>query len=129
VRFLLDTHVLIWMWNEPKRLPQPFQGQITDPANDGIVSAASIWEIAIKFAAGKLSLPGPAVVWLPQALQRFRLQVLEITAQHALTAGALPRIHGDPFDRMLVAQAQTEALTLVTADPIFRQYSVSLQVI
>lgn len=129
MRFLLDSHIVIWTWEEPTRLPKPVHDQLIDRSNQCVVSVGSTWELAIKYAAGKLKLPTPPDLWLPQALANFQYALLDITMIHALAAAALPRFHGDPFDRMLVAQAQIEGLTLVTADPIFRQYSVSLQVI
>ena len=89
-----------------------------------LVSAASLWEAAIKQAVGKMKLPAPASEWLPYALERMRIDVLDITGRHALTAGSLPRLHGDPFHRMLVAQAVMEKLTLVTRDKAIRRYEV-----
>jgi len=129
VRFLLDTHVVIWTWQEPSRVPEPIHDQLIDRSNECIVSVASVWELAIKYAAGKLKLPAPPAHWLPQALAHFQFALLDIAMAHALGAAGLPRIHGDPFDRMLIAQAQVEGLTLVTADPVFRQYGVNLHVI
>lgn len=92
--------------------------------NEVLVSAGSLWEIAIKEALGKLRLPGPAAEWLPEALERTGFSSLAISAGHALAAGALPPYHRDPFDRMLVAQALLEGLTVLTRDGRFSSYGV-----
>lgn len=91
-----------------------------------LVSAGSLWEISIKEALGKLRLPGPAAEWLPEALARTGFGSLAITAGHALAAGALPPHHRDPFDRMLVAQALLEGLTVLTRDRRFHSYGVQV---
>jgi len=125
VRLLLDTHVLMWTLGEPELLTDLERRAIHDRGNDALTSVASIWELAIKQAAGKLKLPAPVADWLPPLLERTRIDTLAIDARHALTAGALPAYHRDPFDRMLVAQAALEGLTLVTRDRAIRQYGVS----
>ncbi|MGQ0674579.1 MAG: type II toxin-antitoxin system VapC family toxin [Rhodospirillales bacterium] len=129
MRYLLDTNVLIWTWLEPERLPRAIANIIADIANEVAVSAASLWEIAIKQSVGKLKLPGRAVAWVPQALATFRFTTLNITGRHALAAGGLPPIHRDPFDRMLIAQAREEGLTLVTSDAVFKRYDVPVMVL
>jgi PIN domain nuclease of toxin-antitoxin system len=96
---------------------------VADPDHDIVVSAASIWEAAIKRAVGKLRFETAVLM---DTLRRGGLRVLPITAEHALSAGDLPRHHDDPFDRMLVAQAMTERLTLVTRDRRFRDYQVAI---
>lgn len=126
MRFLLDTHVLIWAWLDPERLPGSTRDIVADLAQDISVSAVSLWEISIKQALGKLKLPGPAAEWAPQALDALKFATLNITARHALAAGALPRIHDDPFDRMLIAQAREENMTLVTADPVMQRYETRI---
>jgi PIN domain nuclease of toxin-antitoxin system len=124
VRILVDTHVWLWMWGEPERLRNDARTLLEDSANELNVSAASAWEIATKHAAGRLRLPTSAEAWLTDPVHRDDVTELPITFAHAIRAGILPPHHGDPFDRMLVAQAQLEGLVLVTADPKIAAYDV-----
>lgn len=126
MRLLLDTHVLLWALSEPETLTDVERDAIADGWNLSLASAASLWEASIKQAKGKLKLPAPAADWLPSELARARIATLDIAGKHALTAGALPAYHGDPFDRMLVAQAMAENLTLVTRDPAIMRYGVTV---
>ena len=119
-RLLLDTHVLIWAVENSPRLGPDAREFITDPENEVFVSAATIWEIAIKRALGKLSFPAD----VGERVRRDGFMELPVTFFHAEQAGGLPRHHGDLFDRMLVAQAQAEGLTIVTEDPLIAQYGV-----
>lgn len=119
MRLLLDTHVLLW-WLAAAPMSSQASAAIAHEANDVLVSAASAWEIAIKRALGKLASPAD----LEAQLQRQNMQALPITLAHALAAGALPLHHADPFDRMLVAQAHAERLTLVTRDEQLALYGV-----
>lgn len=120
MRLLLDTHVLLW-WAEDE-LRAEAEAAIVDEANELIVSAATIWEAKIKGALGKLEVP----VDLVSAARERGVSELSITWAHAVEAGGLPRHHHDPFDRMLIAQAHIEGLTLVTRDAVFDQYGVSV---
>ena len=120
MNLLLDTHVLLWWLADDRRLGAEAREAIGDPGHHVFVSAASIWEIVIKQAVGKLSVPAD----FTSALAGEPLLSLPITAAHALAVKALPPIHQDPFDRMLVAQCLVEALTLVTADGRLKQYPV-----
>jgi PIN domain nuclease of toxin-antitoxin system len=95
---------------------------IEDPDNDVVVSAVSAWEASIKVNSGRLTLPMP----IGEALAESRFAYLDITVDHAIAAGALPLHHKDPFDRMLIAQAQLESLTIVTRDRRFAPYDVAL---
>jgi PIN domain nuclease of toxin-antitoxin system len=113
---------MIWAVGESPRLRPDSYAAIRNPGNEVLVSAASVWEAAIKIADGKLRFPFD----LRQALEDARFGRLEIAHEHGLAAGALPRHHGDPFDRMLVAQAQLEGLTLVTTDRGLAVYGVAL---
>lgn len=122
MRLLLDTRILLWWLADDRALPRPAAEAIADPANEVLVSAATAWEVAIKRAAGKLKAPAD----LPSVLQESHLETLAITVAHALQAGALPSLHVDPFDRMLVAQAQLEALTLVSMDGQLASYDVAI---
>ena len=123
MRCLLDTHVLLWWIEDDPKLRARVRAIIIDPANEIVVSAATLWEAAIKRALGKLRFETPILL---DSLDRGGIRVLPITAEHALAAGDLPRHHDDPFDRMLVAQAIAEGFTLVTSDPWLRAYQVAL---
>jgi PIN domain nuclease of toxin-antitoxin system len=126
LRILLDTHCWLWMRGEQDRLSETSRVLLRDPESEVFFSAASAWEIAIKCAAGKLQLPEPPVVFVTQRIAEDRLGALPILLAHALRAGALPPHHRDPFDRMLIAQAQVEELTLLTADRGMAQYDVPI---
>ena len=121
MRLLLDTHVLLWTLEDPSKLRVAAREAIKDWENQVLVSAASVWELAIKAAAGRLKPPES----LESGLENQGFAPLAISVAHALAAGALPRHHGDPFDRMLVAQAQLEGLTIVTRDPDIPRYGVA----
>lgn len=116
---LLDTHALLW-WLGGERLDEDATERISDPSTLVAVSAASIWEAAVKSALGKLDVPEP----LGRAALEEGFEPLPVTFDHAELAGRLPRHHRDPFDRMLVAQAQGEGLTIVTRDLAFDAYDV-----
>jgi PIN domain nuclease of toxin-antitoxin system len=126
LRFLIDTHVLLWWLFDDHRLTALARSIIQNPANTILVSSASGWEISTKHRLGKLPQAEEAVSNLPSLLQRARMDVLPISIEHALAAGALPGPHRDPFDRMLIAQGQIEKLSIVTSDAAFKQYSVTL---
>ena len=120
MRLLLDTHALLWSLGDPDRLDAEARGAIQDAQNDVLVSAASVWEMAIKSALGKLSTPDDLLAQL--RLNRF--DALDVTLHHAQAVEHLPMLHRDPFDRMLVAQARSDGLRLVTRDPLVQQYDV-----
>lgn len=117
---LLDTHVLLWSVGDEERLSPVAHDILSAGAVPAYVSAASIWEIAIKRASGKLKVPDD----LLEKVATARFAELRITFNHALLAGALPPHHGDPFDRMIVAQAQSEGLTVITRDERISAYGV-----
>ncbi len=123
MRLLLDTHAFLWMLDAPQRLPAGIRSAIEDVENEVFVSAASAWEIAIKQSLGRL----PAARADPfEALRRTGLAELPVTVEHARATRSLPLLHRDPFDRMLVAQAQLEGLSLVSRDPAVRRYQVTV---
>jgi PIN domain nuclease of toxin-antitoxin system len=124
VRYLLDTNVFLWSNGAPERLNKQATAILSSGASEIYLSAASSWEIAIKFALRALRLPSPPSQFIPDALRILSIRSLEISHFHALTAGALPSHHRDPFDRMLVAQARSEDMVLLTADKIFAKYDV-----
>lgn len=123
MRLLLDTHVLLWLAAAPERLGAAL-GALEDEDNELIVSAASAWELTIKQGTGRLTLPEPPAVWLASRLPRFGATALAVTWQDAVAVGDLPLLHRDPFDRLLVAQAQRHSLVLVTADRQLAGYDV-----
>jgi PIN domain nuclease of toxin-antitoxin system len=122
---LLDTHVWLWSNTGDTRLSQPVRELIDDRANDVLVSAASVWEIAIKFRLGKLPLPLPPHEYVTAMLTRAGFEPLAISVKHAAAVATLPDLHRDPFDRLIIAQALHEDLTLVTVDPIIAKYAVA----
>lgn len=124
MRVLLDTHTFLWWTSGGSRISDRARGLIEDPEVEVLLSVASAWEISIKSARGRLQLPVPAERFVPDRLRRHRMSVLDVALSHALRAGALPEIHADPFDRMLVAQAQIEGLPILTADPAIARYEV-----
>jgi len=121
LRLLLDTHVLVWSLLRPELLSQTAAEAIEDGTNEVYVSVVSAWEIEIKRAKGKLPLPET----LSAALDRLQYRSLPVTLGQVLAVESLPRHHRDPFDRMLIAQAQSEDLTLVTSDRQIRHYPVA----
>lgn len=126
MRLLLDTHAFLWLHTERRRLPGALAALLIDPAHDLHLSVASAWEIGIKHSAGKLPMPERPAVWLGSRLPASGVRALAITLEHALRAADLPLHHRDPFDRLLVAQARTDGLTLVTADPKLSAYDVPI---
>ena len=121
MRLLLDTHALLW-WLADEGLSQQARDAIADPANTVAVSAASAWEISIKTALGKLRAPED----LEQQVEASGFTAMPISIAHGIAAGQLVRHHEDPFDRMLIAQAFAEGLTIVTRDKRFDAYGVML---
>jgi PIN domain nuclease of toxin-antitoxin system len=121
VRLLLDTHVLLWWMGDDERLPPSMRETIADPKNSVAVSAVSAWEMSIKAALGKLTVPSG----LLEELARQGFDEVSVTVEDGLAAGSLPRHHEDPFDRMLIAQAARRGLVLVTADRRFADYDVT----
>ena len=118
---LLDTHVVLWWLADDPSLSEGIKSRL-DHEPDVYVSSASVWEIAIKQAIGKVAEPAD----LPERVRDSGFRELPISFEHAIAAGRLPLIHRDPFDRMLIAQAQCEHLTLVTRDPLCQRYAVAV---
>ena len=124
VNVLLDSHALLWWLDDDKRLSRRARQIIANEDNSVFVSAASVWEIAIKVALGKLDDRDGAVPRLPLILVERGMIALPIMPAHAIEAADLPPVHRDPFDRMLVAQGRRERLAIVTNDPLFKEYDV-----
>ena len=124
MRLLLDTHVLIW-WLADKNLPARATALIRDPGNHIYASAASVWEVAIKASLGKIRIDPDEFV---AALREGGFQELAVTSRHATRVSQLPKHHRDPFDRLLVAQAALEGLTLWTADKAMKPYGSMVKV-
>jgi PIN domain nuclease of toxin-antitoxin system len=124
LNLLLDTHILLWWLSGSRRLPAAARKTIADSAR-AYVSAATVWEIAIKIALGKLEFRGE----MAEQLATNNLLPLAVTVPHALVASALPVHHSDPFDLMLIAQAKIESLTLMTHDARLRDYGVPVLVV
>lgn len=126
MRILLDTHIFIWWNGDLNRLSPVAQAICAAEDNTLVLSLASVWEIQIKSQLGKLYLNQP----LPDIIRRQRedndLQLLPIRANHIYTLNSLPTIHRDPFDRLLIAQARTENISVLTADPMIRRYDIRL---
>ncbi len=125
MRVLLDTHAFLWWVTERgARLSDRARDLLSEGETDVAFSVASVWEIAIKAGAGRMDLPDAVEHYIPDRLHHHAFELLSIELTHVFRAGALPRIHGDPFDRMLVAQAQIEGLPILTADPAISRYDV-----
>lgn len=124
MRILLDTQCFLWMHAEPDRLSARARRLVTSPSNELLLSAASAWEIAIKAGLGKLRLPEPVADYVSSRMAETGVRGLAVEHVHALRVASLPRHHVDPFDRLLVAQADVEALPILTSDRTFRAYGI-----
>ena len=124
MRALLDTHVFLWWINDEPQLPPYIHKIIADGKNELLFSAASCWEIAIKAHVGKLILPEKPDIFISDQLAINSIQTLPVLASHALHVFNLPYHHRDPFDRMIIAQAQLEGLPVITSDGLISKYKV-----
>ena len=125
MKALLDTHTFLWAIAQEGKLSRRAQ-QIYTGSNDLWVSVVSVWEILIKVQAGRLPLPEPSGPYLTKKLAKDRIEVLPITLDHVLRTESLPPHHRDPFDRLLIAQAMVESMTILTADRAFTKYDVDI---
>ena len=126
MRFLLDTHIFLWLNNEPAKLSPALHLICDDPANELFISLVSLWEIQIKQQLGKLKFDVPWQQMLEIQQKDNGLVLLPIKLQHIATLEDLPLIHRDPFDRLLIAQAIQEEMTILSADTIFCNYPITL---
>jgi PIN domain nuclease of toxin-antitoxin system len=124
MKLLVDTQCWLWLRTSPEKLHTSVLDVAADPATELVFSVASSWEIAIKYALGKLLLPIAPAQYVPERLRSGGFTSLPISLTHALTVAELPHIHRDPFDRLLVAQARCEELTVLTSDEIFAEYNI-----
>lgn len=126
MRILLDTHALLWWLLDDPRLSGAARRAIGPAEHQVLVSSASAWELSTKHRLGKLPEIGEIIARLPRHIRQERFEVLPISFEHALLAGQLPGPHRDPFDRMLIAQARKEVLSVVTGDAVFAEYDVKV---
>ncbi len=120
MRYLIDTHILLWWLNNDKRLSSQVSGILSDANNEIYVSIVSPWEIGVKVRINKL----PLQTTLEEVFENIEFAMLPISLEHVVTFSKLPLHHKDPFDRMLIAQAQVENLTFITSDPKIKQYDI-----
>ena len=125
MRLLIESHTLIWYVDQNQQLSSASHAAMSDSANDLLLSAGSIWEIAIKIGLGKLVLTQPYLAWMTQALSDLDITVLPITVEYSDAQASLPRHHTDPFDRLIVAQALVEKVSIVSADAMMDAYGVT----
>lgn len=124
--YLLDTHTWLWMLTEPDRLRPEIRELLTDPREELLLSAVSSWEIAIKYRLGRLPLPEPPMTYVPDRIRRTGVTLLAVEHDHALRVSELPERHRDPFDRLLICQAQALGIAVITTDPVFTGYDVDV---
>jgi PIN domain nuclease of toxin-antitoxin system len=124
VRLLIDTHTLIWAMDDPTKLSGPATTALQDPLNDLLLSAATVWELAIKIGQKKLVLSLPYRQWMDKVIADLELTILPVTVEYAERQAALPTYHKDPFDRLIIAQALVEGVSIIGADPIFDNYGI-----
>ncbi len=124
MRLLLDTVTLLWISLQDPRLSRRAQEWFADPASEVFLSVISAWEIAIKHSLGRLPLPEPPAEFIPARRRAYRLAALPLDEEAALYVARLPKLHADPFDRLLVCQAIVHGLATLSPDPLISQYSV-----
>ena len=124
MRVLIDSHVLIWYVDQDNLLSPASHAAISDPTNDLLLSAGSIWEIGIKVGLGKIILTQPFKPWINQAISDLDVTVLPLNVEYVDVQSNLPRHHGDPFDRLIVAQAIVEQVSIISADANLDAYGI-----
>jgi PIN domain nuclease of toxin-antitoxin system len=126
VKYLLDTQAFIWLDSNQAKLTTTVAAICSDPAQQIMLSLASVWEMQIKIKLGKLTLHAPLAQTIAEQQKTNGLQLLSIELKHILVLDSLPNHHKDPFDRIIIAQSQTEKLSLITNDPMIAKYSVTV---
>ena len=124
MKLLLDTHIFLWFIAADSRLPILFRDAIREPNNETFLSVASLWEIVIKYNLGKLPLPQSPEIYIPQARRKHQIKSLPITESSLKNLISLPNLHRDPFDRLLISQALSHTLTIVTVDTDIVKYDI-----
>lgn len=124
MRVLIDTHVFLWWVEGNRALPAKAHAALADRENECLISMVSVWELAIKVGSGKLKLGLPVKRYVVEHVAANAFRMLNIQMEHVGRVETLDPHHGDPFDRLLIAQALEEKLAVVTADPVFRKYGV-----
>jgi PIN domain nuclease of toxin-antitoxin system len=122
---LIDTHTLLWSVEEPSKVSATAMAAMQDPANDRLLSAATIWELAIKVGQGKITLSVSYRQWMETAIADLKLNILPITVEYAERLSVLPPHHKDPFDRLLIAQALIDGIPIASVDVAFDPYGVT----
>jgi PIN domain nuclease of toxin-antitoxin system len=125
MRLLIDTHTLIWAMDDPSKLSGPATAALQAPLNDLLLSAATVWEMAIKIGQGKLKLSLSYRIWMGKAIADLELAILPVTVEYAEQQSKLPTYHKDPFDRLIIAQAMIENVPVVCDDSAFDAYGIS----
>lgn len=125
MRLLVDSHSLIWSLDDPSKLSPAASTALQDPTNTLLVSAATIWEVAIKVSVGKLTLSAAYRDWMDRAIAVLRLTILPLTVEYAAAQTSLPMHHRDPFDRLLIAQALVENVPIISSDAQLDAYGIS----
>ena len=125
MKLLLDTHALVWSVNDPGKLSTAALNAVMDPANDRFISAASVWELAIKWGMGKITLLPDYRAWTRQAITALGLDILPVTVEYAAQQSLLPVHHKDPFDRLILAQSILDAIPIVSSDAAFDPYGIT----
>jgi PIN domain nuclease of toxin-antitoxin system len=124
MKILLDTHIFLWFINNDPQL-SPTAKTLLESDVDLVLSAASLWEIAIKVSIGKMTLPKPFEIFIPEQLQQNQIEILPIAINHLTNLSTLPFHHKDPFDRLLISQSFAEGILIVSVDTMFDQYNVN----
>lgn len=125
MRVLLDSHAVIWAVDDPSRLGKVAVELLEDLESELLISAATVWELSIKFGLGRLELSSPFNVWMTSAILDLELEVLPITIDYAHVQSGLPNHHRDPFDRLIIAQSIVEEISIVSSDSAFDAYGVN----
>jgi PIN domain nuclease of toxin-antitoxin system len=126
MKVLLDTHAFIWWVTNDPQLSQTARDTIADPKNTVLFSVVNAWEIIIKQGTGKLTLPEPAEIYIPSRIAANQFVILPVNLPHILQVALLPELHRDPFDRLLIAQSQTEQIPIISIDRYVVQYPVNV---
>ena len=126
MKILVDTHIFLWAITDDSRLTKSQRQVYSDERNDLFLSVASVWEIVIKVAVGKLPLPQPSVAYVERQMKKNQIKLLPVRLPHLSALESVPLLHRDPFDRILVAQANVEGMPILSADPLISQYGVTV---